>query len=82
MPDIARSPKQIGAVIRRRRKQLGLNQSELGERTGFRQATISQVENGKPGSQIDTLLAILAALELEFRIDDRRQGIDIAELID
>ncbi|GAA0918198.1 helix-turn-helix domain-containing protein [Luteibacter anthropi] len=82
MPDLARSTKQIGAVIRRHRKRLGLNQNELGERTGLRQATISQIENGKPGSQIDTILAILAALDLEFQIGDRRHGIDIRELID
>ena len=36
MIDLARSPDQIGAIIRRHRRKLKLSQSELGERAGLR----------------------------------------------
>lgn len=71
MSDLARSPKQIGNIIRRARKKRGLSQTELSERTGLRQGTISLIETGNPAARIETLLAILAALDLDFRIGAR-----------
>lgn len=81
MQDIARTPKQIGAHIRRHRKRRGLSQRELGDRTGLRQETISLIENGNAATRLDTMLTVLAALELEFRIGRRSQGPDIEALI-
>lgn len=85
MNDIARSPSQIGSLIRRQRKKLGLSQAQLGERAGLRQATVSLIETGNPAARIDTLLALLAALDLEFRITPRsRQALreqDFEDLI-
>jgi len=81
MSDLARNPKQIGTVIRRQRKRLDLNQSELGERAGLRQETISLIENGNPASRLDTILAVLAALDLEFQIAPRSRKRDIEDLI-
>ncbi|MCC4245400.1 helix-turn-helix domain-containing protein [Stappia indica] len=74
MSDLARSPKQIGSIIRRVRKKRGLSQMELSERTGLRQGTISLIETGNPAARIETLLAILAALDLDFRISAREPG--------
>ncbi|MFA7275884.1 MAG: helix-turn-helix domain-containing protein [Pseudobdellovibrionaceae bacterium] len=71
MAHLARSPEQIGNAIRRARKKMGISQSELGERTGLRQATISQIEKGHPAAKLETVLGILAALNLEFQIDSR-----------
>ncbi len=71
MVDLARSPEQIGNAIRRARKKMGISQSELGERTGLRQATISQIEKGHPAAKLETVLGILSALKLEFQIDSR-----------
>jgi HTH-type transcriptional regulator/antitoxin HipB len=71
MNTLARDSKQIGNAIRRARKQRVLSQTALGEMTGFRQETISLVENGNPATKIDTLLAVLAALDLEFQIAPR-----------
>jgi HTH-type transcriptional regulator/antitoxin HipB len=68
---LARDSKQIGNIIRRARKKQGLNQTQLSEKTGLRQATISQVENGRPSARIDTLLALFAALDLELRVAPR-----------
>jgi len=74
MDQIARTPKQIGDAIRRRRRLLGLNQAGLGERTTLRQATISRVEAGEPGTQLSTLCDVMAALDLEFVIRSRTQA--------
>jgi HTH-type transcriptional regulator/antitoxin HipB len=74
MNDLARDPKQIGNLIRRARKRRALSQKALGDQTGLRQETISLIENGNPASRIKTLLAVLAALDLEFQIAPRSQG--------
>lgn len=74
MEHIARTPKQIGNALRRERRKLGLNQTALGDRTHTRQATISAVENGSPGTQLGTLCDMLAALDLEFVIRPRTKA--------
>ncbi len=76
MVTLARDPKQIGNAIRRTRKELGLSQLDLGEKSGLRQETISLIETGNPASRIDTLLSILAALNLEFQIKSRIKNLD------
>lgn len=81
MSDLARSAKQLGTLIRRNRKKLGLSQSQLGERAGLRQETISLIETGNPAARLDTLLSILAAVDLEFRIAPRSRNSDIEDLL-
>lgn len=71
MNSLARDPKQIGNAIRRARKSQGLSQTELGVRAAMRQETISLIETGNPAARIETLLAILAALNLEFQVAPR-----------
>jgi HTH-type transcriptional regulator / antitoxin HipB len=72
--DLARDPKQLGNVIRRTRKRLGLNQAALGARAGLRQETISLIENGNPSSKLQTILSVLIALDLEFQVAPRTKG--------
>lgn len=74
MSDLARTPAQIGNGVRRARKALGWSQTELGHRAGLRQETISLIETGNPAARIDTLLAVIAALDLEFRLSPRSKG--------
>lgn len=74
MTDLARTPQQIGSLVRRTRKKRGLSQTELGERAGLRQETISLIESGNPATKLETILAVLAALDLEFRIVPRSKG--------
>ena len=78
MADLARNPKQIGNAIRRARRKRGWSQTELGRKVGLRQETISLTETGNPATKLDTILAILAALDLEFHIAPRSQGTDKA----
>jgi HTH-type transcriptional regulator/antitoxin HipB len=74
MTDLARTPKQIGNLIRRSRRKLGLSQTELGDKAGFRQETISLIESGNPATKLETILAVLAVLDLEFHIVPRSKG--------
>lgn len=74
MRELARTPRQIGNVVRRARKRRGWSQTQLGERTGLRQETISLIETGNPATRLETILAVLAALDLEFRLADRSKG--------
>ena len=74
MNDLARTPKQIGTLIQRSRKKRGWSQTQLGERAGLRQETISLIETGNPASKLETILSVLATLDLEFRINKRSKG--------
>ena len=71
---IARSEKQLGAIVRRERKRAQLTQTELGEKIHLRQATISKLEDGAPATQLRTLMAALAALDLELVVRTRSKG--------
>lgn len=71
MSQIARTPTQIGAIVRRERRKRGLAQGELGRRIGLRQATISKLEKGEPATQLRTLLDALRALDLQLTIGER-----------
>lgn len=71
MKQIARTAKQIGAVVRRERRRRELTQAELGGRIGLRQATVSKLEKGEPATQLRTLLEVLTALDLQIVITER-----------
>lgn len=81
--DIARSPQQLGAILRRYRKKGRLTQTEVAAKTQLRQATISALESGEAGTQLKTLTDVLAALDLELVVQPRRKSLpsDIEDLI-
>jgi HTH-type transcriptional regulator / antitoxin HipB len=83
MDQPTRTQSQLGAFIRRARKNAGLTQGELGERINRRQATISNLESPEGGATLDTLFAVLAALELELVVRPRTKvdPSDIADLV-
>ncbi len=72
MDQIARNEKQLGAILRRARKQADLTQTELGQKLHLRQGTVSRLEAGEPAVQLNTLMAALAALNLELVVRSRR----------
>lgn len=74
MVEIVRSPKSLGAALRRHRRQLKLTQAELSARAGIRQGTVSQVENGLETMKLRTLMHLLRALDLEMTIQPRSRG--------
>lgn len=74
MNALARSTTQLGTIIRNARKSKGLSQTKLGELAGLRQASISAIESGKPSTRLDTLMSVLAALDLELSVTSRSKG--------
>ena len=80
MEQLVRSIDQIGNAVRRRRKLAKLSQDQLCERTGLRQATISSLEVGDRNAQLNTLLVVLAALDLELVVRDRTTGPKIEDI--
>ena len=70
---IARTEKQLGAIIRRARKQSDLTQKALGQLVHLRQGTISRLEAGEPAVQLRTLMEALSALKLELVVRPRTQ---------
>jgi HTH-type transcriptional regulator / antitoxin HipB len=71
---IARTEKQLGAILRRARKQASLTQSDLGKQIHLRQGTVSRLEAGAPAVQLRTLMEALAALNLELVIRPRSKA--------
>lgn len=76
MHDLARDPRQIGTLIRRARKKNGWSQGVLASKVALRQETISLIETGSATTRIQTLLVVLAALDLELLIAPRSKGSD------
>jgi HTH-type transcriptional regulator/antitoxin HipB len=74
MDHIARTPKQLGEIFRRRRKEMGLTQVGLSQLIGLRQSTISMLENSTAGTRIATLYNSMAALDLELVIRPRTKS--------
>jgi len=79
MEQIVRTSTQLGAAIRRRRRSAGLSQAELGTKTHLRQATISALENGEPGTELRTLIDVMSALGLEMVVRERSAAADRIE---
>lgn len=74
MVQIARTPTQLGEALRRQRVSAGLSQSQLASMTGLRQATISKLESGSETTRIETIYAVMAALDLEMTVAARSKG--------
>jgi len=65
MEQVVSSPKSLGAALRRQRKTKKLSQKKAGSSFKLEQSTVSGLENGAPGTRINTLFRMLAALDLE-----------------
>jgi HTH-type transcriptional regulator / antitoxin HipB len=62
-----RTPADVGALIRDRRRTLGLDQAELAERIGVKRLWVNQVERGKPGASLGLVLRALAAVDVDMQ---------------
>jgi HTH-type transcriptional regulator/antitoxin HipB len=74
MKTLVRDARQLGNLIRRARKQQALSQRDLGDRAGLRQETVSLLETGNAAAKLETVLSVLAALNLELQVVPRSQG--------
>lgn len=59
---IVRNPAALGAVIRDRRRELGLEQRALAEKVGVSRHWVMDVERGKAGAEIGLIFRALRAL--------------------
>ena len=74
MTTLIRSAKALGNLIQRERKQKGWSQAELGDRVAMRQSAVSMIEKGQAALKLDTLMTIMAALDLDLHVGPRAKG--------
>jgi HTH-type transcriptional regulator/antitoxin HipB len=74
MEQITRTPRQLGTLLRRRRRELGLTQEALASRIHLRQATVSALEISAADSRLATLFDMLSTLDLELLVRPRSKG--------
>ena len=74
MGQATRTQAQLGTYLRRARKAKGLTQRDLSECISKRQATISNLETPEGGATLDTLFAVLSALDLELVVRPRTKA--------
>ena len=61
----------LGALIRKRRKELGYTQMFISDFTGFSMSFISDLERGKPTAEIGKTLYLISILGLDVEISAR-----------
>ncbi|MBR1688319.1 MAG: helix-turn-helix transcriptional regulator [Prevotella sp.] len=64
--------REIGNVLRERRKKLGVNQQTLADLAGVAVNTVVAIERGEGNPQLATLLTILDTLGLQMDINIKR----------
>ena len=79
MKQLVYSPQSLGAAIKRARKFKEFNQKEAGLPFKIEQSTVSSIEQGAPGTHIETLFRMLAALDLEMIIQTKSNADKTAE---
>ena len=67
-----RTPGQLVNALKRQRKLRELTQATLGESSGLPQTTVSKIEVEMIDPTLSTLFKILAALDLEIEIKERK----------
>jgi HTH-type transcriptional regulator/antitoxin HipB len=65
-----RTPKEIGALIRDRRRHMGLDQSTLAKRVGVSRQWIIDAEQGKTRAAVGLILRTLEALDVKLEVHD------------
>lgn len=62
---MARGPRQVGMALRRARRAQRLTQTNVADRAGVTQATVSLLEGGTHGVKLKTVTDVMAALGLD-----------------
>jgi len=80
MRRIIRNNNDLGEAIRRARKKLDLRQVDVAQKASVRQALVSDLENGTTTAKLNTVIRVLAALDMDLSIVPRRKaGFDPTE---
>jgi HTH-type transcriptional regulator/antitoxin HipB len=84
---LLRSPTDLGAAIKDRRRRLGLNQAQLAARIGTSRQWVIDIEKGRKGTEIGLVFRALNVLGLALQIADNppRKGgkpdVDIDDIV-
>lgn len=71
MDYVARTPAQLGPVLKSIRAARELTQQGAGVKVGLKQSTVSAIESDSGRSSVETLYKLLSALGLELVIRDK-----------
>lgn len=74
MESLILSPAALGRTLRDARLERGLTQSDLAQRSGLTQTTVSSIERGLSNVSLDTLLRLVATLRLELVLRSRQSS--------
>lgn len=66
------TPEELGGMVKKHRKAMGLTQAELALTSGTGTRFISDLENGKPTCQLGKTLTVLRTLGLRLTISSAR----------
>lgn len=86
---LIRTPADLGAVIRDRRKRLKLDQSSLAKQIGVSRQWVIDIEHGHPRAELALVLRALDALGIPVDAGDQqatsrapaRSGVDINAIV-
>ena len=70
-PITLENPRQLGELIRRRRRELGLTQTQVADVANTNLRFVSELERGKPTARLENVLRVLASLGIELRAESR-----------
>ena len=76
------STRDLGAIVRARRREMGLSQSGLAVRAGVSRPWVSYLEGGKPTIELGRVLRVLEVLDLDLRIHAGAEPSDDAPPVD
>ncbi len=69
-----RNNRAFGEIIRHERLKQKMRQIDLSSKASVRQALISDLENGAVSAKLDTVIKVLAALDMDLSVIPRRKA--------
>jgi y4mF family transcriptional regulator len=66
---------EITIILKQRRNQLGITQTDLSELSGIALRTIKLVESGKNNPTLDTLIKLAEVLGMEIKLEIKQPKI-------
>jgi HTH-type transcriptional regulator/antitoxin HipB len=68
------SIQHLGKVLRTARKEKGITQGQVAKSIGLDQPSLSKIERGESSVRVDTLLRLIATLDLDLIVQPRHKG--------
>ncbi len=69
-----RNNKEFGEAVRLARLKQNFRQVDLARKASVRQALISEIENGATNAKLDTVIKVLAALDMDLSLVQRQKA--------